>query len=84
MPIPASDVEALFDLIETTAQTLREKNPKHELLKFVDSVLTKTPWTQDLSEEFLKKFDPDSKMTAVTVRVEYYKALKAANEPVPG
>lgn len=83
MSIPANDVEALFDLIEAAAKTLREKNPKHELLKFVDSVLTTTPWTQELGEEFLKKFDPGSKMTVVTIRVAYYQALKAASEASP-
>ena len=84
MTIPASDVDALFDLIEVGGAKLREQNPDHELLQFLAPVIQKAPWTDEVGEKFLAQFDPDDKKTAVTIRVADLHAFNEANNAPTG
>lgn len=81
MTIPASDVDALFDLIEAEAKKLRETNPDHELLEFIGPVMGTEQWTTKVGEKFLTMFDTDGKKTVITIRVAYYQALMEENKP---
>jgi hypothetical protein len=79
MTIPASDIDALFDLIERAGKKLRDRNPDHELLQFLDPVMEEAPWTKEIAEKFLEQFDKDGKQTVITIRVFYLHALDKAN-----
>ncbi len=75
MVVPASDIDALFDLIEEGVKKLTKKDPEHELLKFAKPVLQEEKWDKEIGEEFLEKFDPEGNANVVQVRVRYLHTL---------
>lgn len=75
----ASEISALLDLIESESKELTERNPDHELLKFITVATGRGAWVPEVHEEFLERFDPDKNKKARQVRVAYYKALRVAN-----
>ncbi len=55
--IPASDIDALFELIESATNELHQLKPGHDLLQYAAPVLQTTAWTKKIGDQFLAQFD---------------------------
>lgn len=79
----ATEFDALLNIINSDAEELAIIDSKHELLRFLDPVLGKADWQEELHAEFLERFDPDEKLSVVKIRVAYSVEIRRALGRIP-
>ena len=79
----ASENDSAIELVINAYNALKERNPKHELLKYITRVTPvgfEYPMANRTREDFLKKFAPKENTPQAVMLANYFLALKKANE----
>ena len=79
----ATDIDAMFSILERDIQELQTVDPKHELLKFAGAILETEDWVTEIHLDSLNRFNPTGNASWVKQRTSYLVAIRRALGKVP-